>query len=143
MKNPSLRTTFLTASAVATLALAPALAHAQTTSQAAGQAAPAAANPLQGASPAQLQREHNRAVKAGDTANDPMNPASSNALNQAQLQGTPLPDGTTADAGGPAAAPPDASAPPPPASTMSSPANPPAGTDSGANGGMNTGTTPQ
>jgi len=31
---------------------------------------------------AQLQREHDRAVAAGDHANDPMNPASSNALNQ-------------------------------------------------------------
>lgn len=31
---------------------------------------------------AQLQREHERAVAAGDHANDPLNPASSNALNQ-------------------------------------------------------------
>ena len=37
------------------------------------------------ASPAQLQREHSRAVKAGDTANDPFNSASSDALNQQQL----------------------------------------------------------
>ncbi|CAM3203920.1 hypothetical protein [Asticcacaulis taihuensis] len=31
---------------------------------------------------AQIQREHERAVAAGDHANDPLNPASSNALNQ-------------------------------------------------------------
>ena len=31
---------------------------------------------------AQLKREHDRAVAAGDHANDPLNPASSNALNQ-------------------------------------------------------------
>ena len=37
------------------------------------------------ASSAQLSREHNRAVKAGDTANDPDNSASSDALNQQQL----------------------------------------------------------
>ena len=37
------------------------------------------------ASKAQLAREHARAVKAGDTANDPNNSASSDALNQQQL----------------------------------------------------------
>ena len=56
------------------------------------------------ASPAQLQREHNRAVKAGDTANDPFNSASSDALNRAQLQGLPVatglktPEGNATDA---------------------------------------------
>jgi hypothetical protein len=36
--------------------------------------------------PAQLQREHQRAVAAHDPANDPYNPQSSNRLNQQQLQ---------------------------------------------------------
>ncbi|MGN6422502.1 MAG: hypothetical protein ACTHLA_04235 [Asticcacaulis sp.] len=36
--------------------------------------------------PAQLQREHQRAVAANDPANDPYNPQSSNRLNQQQLQ---------------------------------------------------------
>jgi hypothetical protein len=51
---------------------------------------------------AQLQREHERAVAAGDHANDPLNPASSNALNQqepakaAALGNGPVPaDGVT------------------------------------------------
>ena len=51
---------------------------------------------------AQLQREHDRAVAAGDHANDPLNPASSNALNQqepakaAALGNGPVPaDGVT------------------------------------------------
>ncbi len=35
--------------------------------------------------PAQLQREHNRAKAAGDWANDPYNPTSSNDLNRRQL----------------------------------------------------------
>jgi len=34
---------------------------------------------------AQLQREHNRAVAAGDHANDPFNSSSSDSLNQQQL----------------------------------------------------------
>ena len=34
---------------------------------------------------AQLKREHDRAVAAGDHANDPLNPASSNALNQQEV----------------------------------------------------------
>jgi hypothetical protein len=42
---------------------------------------------------AQLEREHKRAVAAGDHANDPLNPASANDLNRqelarAQAQGT-------------------------------------------------------
>ena len=37
------------------------------------------------ASAAQLKREHQRAKKVGDTANDPFNSASSDALNKAQL----------------------------------------------------------
>ncbi len=41
------------------------------------------------ASPAQLQREHDRALKAGDAANDPFNPASSNDLNKQQLANAP------------------------------------------------------
>ncbi len=41
--------------------------------------------PQSPASAAQLKREHQRAKKAGDTANDPFNSASSDALNQAQL----------------------------------------------------------
>lgn len=51
---------------------------------------------------AQLQREHERAVAAGDHANDPLNPTSSNALNQqeaakaAALGNGPVPaDGVT------------------------------------------------
>ncbi|MCR6660701.1 MAG: hypothetical protein NVV72_15645 [Asticcacaulis sp.] len=54
---------------------------------------------------AQLQREHERAVAAGDHANDPLNPASSNALNQqeaakaAALGNGPVPaDAMPADA---------------------------------------------
>ena len=46
---------------------------------------PAAESPQSPASPAQLKREHDRAIAAGDHANDPFNPASSNALNQQQL----------------------------------------------------------
>ncbi len=38
------------------------------------------------ASPAQLKREHDRAVKAGDAANDPFDSSSSDALNRQQLQ---------------------------------------------------------
>ena len=38
------------------------------------------------AAPAQLKREHDRAVKAGDTANDPFDSSSSDSLNQQQLQ---------------------------------------------------------
>jgi hypothetical protein len=34
---------------------------------------------------AQLQREHKRALVSGDHANDPLNPASSNDLNQKEL----------------------------------------------------------
>ncbi|MFT4076059.1 MAG: hypothetical protein QM647_11065 [Asticcacaulis sp.] len=34
---------------------------------------------------AQLQREHQRALAAGDHANDPLNPASSNDLNKQEL----------------------------------------------------------
>jgi hypothetical protein len=93
----------------------------------------------QDASQAQLQREHNRAVKAGDAANDPMDSSSSDALNQQQLQGTPL--SGSGDAGGPAPAPspansptaPDASTTPPMPDTSSgmTPAQPPA-TDNGA-----------
>lgn len=36
--------------------------------------------------PAQLQREHMRAVAAHDPANDPYNPRSSNLLNRMQLK---------------------------------------------------------
>ncbi len=50
------------------------------------------------ANPAQLQREHNRAIKAGDAANDPFDSSSSDSLNQQQLakaQGaTPMADGS-------------------------------------------------
>ncbi len=73
-----LKTAFLTASAVAlalSLGAAPAFAKQTHTRQL--------------ASPAQLQREHNRAVKAGDTANDPFDSSSSDALNQQQLAGAP------------------------------------------------------
>lgn len=34
---------------------------------------------------AQLQREHQRAISAGDHANDPLNPTSSNDLNKQEL----------------------------------------------------------
>jgi len=112
--------------ACAVLALAASAALAQT-----------APNPGHDASQAQLQREHNRAVKAGDTANDPMNPASSDALNQQQLQGAPIantsadsvssdsgPD-SGPDSGGPATPPPaDATAAPPPATSTPPPTLP-------------------
>lgn len=39
------------------------------------------------ASKAQLDREHDRAVAAGDWENDPYDPRSSNALNRAQVEG--------------------------------------------------------
>ena len=45
------------------------------------------------ASPAQLKREHDRAVKAGDTANDPFNSSSSDDLNKQQLANAGLPAG--------------------------------------------------
>ncbi len=48
------------------------------------QAAPVK-HPAQLASKAQLAREHARAMKAGDQANDPYNSASSDSLNQQQL----------------------------------------------------------
>lgn len=64
---------------------------------------PPTADPQEPASPAQLKREHDRAIAAGDHANDPFNPASSNALNQQQLAkanslgtGPVYPDGTPA-----------------------------------------------
>jgi hypothetical protein len=48
-------------------------------------AAPRAKTAGQLASPAQLQREHMRAVKAGDKANDPFDSTSSDDLNKQQL----------------------------------------------------------
>jgi len=71
--------------ALVTAAFAPA-AFAQvatTTPEASQQTPPTATVP---ASPAQLKREHDRAVKAGDAANDPFDSSSSDALNQQQLQ---------------------------------------------------------
>ena len=44
-----------------------------------------AQDPAHVSNPAQLQREHVRAMKANDPANDPYNPASSNDLNRKQL----------------------------------------------------------
>ncbi len=54
--------------------------------------------------PAQLQREHNRAVAAGDWANDPYNSRSSDDLNRQQLANSqamapPVYADTTADTG--------------------------------------------
>lgn len=86
------------------------------------------------ASKAQLEREHKRAVKAGDTANDPMNSASSDALNQKQLQGLPSPTGAApAPDAAPATPPaPDASGTAPaPAPDAATPPPPPAGADAG------------
>ena len=85
----------------------------------------------QDASQAQLQREHDRAVKADDSANDPMDSSSSDALNQQQLQGTPISGGS--DAGGPTTAPTTSDMPPPApdANSGMTPDQPPA-TDSGA-----------
>lgn len=59
-------------------------AAAPTASPAASQETPPTATVP--ASSAQLKREHDRAVKAGDAANDPFDPSSSDALNQQQLQ---------------------------------------------------------
>jgi hypothetical protein len=88
----------------------------------------------QDASQAQLQREHNRAVKAGDAANDPMDSSSSDALNQQQLQGTPISGG--GDAGGPTTAPttPDMSTSPrtPGADSGMTPDQPPATDNDGS-----------
>jgi len=71
-------------SVILVLALAPAaLAQDATATAASQQTPPTATVP---ASPAQLKREHDRAVKAGDTANDPFDSSSSDALNQQQLQ---------------------------------------------------------
>lgn len=64
---------------------AAALALGLTVSAADASAAPRAQTKAQLASPAQLQREHQRAMKAHDAANDPFNPASSNDLNKQQL----------------------------------------------------------
>ena len=68
-----------------TLALVSALALAASLGAAGAQAAPVHKHSGQLASKAQLDREHARAMKAGDTANDPYNSASSDALNQQQL----------------------------------------------------------
>jgi len=68
---------------------------------------------------AQIQREHERAVAAGDTANDPLNSASSDALNQqeaakaAALGNDPVPADTTANTA-PDAIPPATDSLPPP-----------------------------
>jgi hypothetical protein len=64
---------------------AAALALGLTVSAADASAAPRAQTQGQLASPAQLQREHQRAIKAHDAANDPFNPASSNDLNKQQV----------------------------------------------------------
>jgi len=69
-----------------TIALISALALAAGLGAAGAQAAPThKATGSELASKAQLAREHDRAVKKGDTANDPANSASSDALNQQQL----------------------------------------------------------
>ncbi len=68
-----------------TIALISALALAAGLGAAGAQAAPTHKTTGELASKAQLSREHARAVKAGDTANDPANSASSDALNQQQL----------------------------------------------------------
>ncbi len=67
-----------------TIALISALALAAGLTAAGAQAAPTKTTG-ELASKAQLSREHARAVKKGDTANDPANSASSDALNQQQL----------------------------------------------------------
>jgi hypothetical protein len=100
-------------------------------------AAPAVApvkDPAPTASPAQLKREHDRAKAAGDTANDPFNPSSSNDLNKQQLakaqslgNGPIYPDGTQAATTAPATDMP-VMAPPPgdpaPATTPATPVTP-------------------
>ena len=67
-----------------TIALISAIALAAGLTAAGAQAAPTHKSG-ELASKSQLAREHARAVKAGDTANDPANSASSDALNQQQL----------------------------------------------------------
>lgn len=68
-----------------TIALISAIALAAGLTAAGAQAAPTHKHTGELASKAQLAREHNRAVKAGDTANDPNDSSSSDALNQQQL----------------------------------------------------------
>jgi len=68
-----------------TIALISALALAAGLGAAGAQAAPTHKTSGELASKAQLAREHARAMKAGDTANDPTNSASSDSLNQQQL----------------------------------------------------------
>ena len=68
-----------------TIALISAIALAAGLSAAGAQAAPTHKHTGELASKAQLAREHARAVKAGDTANDPSDSSSSDALNQQQL----------------------------------------------------------
>ncbi len=68
-----------------TIALISAIALAAGLSAAGAQAAPTHKHTGELASQSQLAREHARAVKAGDTANDPANSSSSDALNQQQL----------------------------------------------------------
>ena len=63
--------------------LAPAALDQDATTAASQETPPTATVP---AAPAQLKREHDRAVKAGDPANDPFDPSSSDTLNQQQLQ---------------------------------------------------------
>lgn len=72
-----------------TIALISAIALAAGLGAAGANAAPMHRHHVRGggelASSAQLAREHARAVKAGDTANDPFNSSSSDSLNQQQL----------------------------------------------------------
>lgn len=70
---------------ISLMTAAAALALGLTVSATSVSAAPHAKTAGQLASPAQLQREHQRAIKAGDHANDPFNSASSDDLNKQQL----------------------------------------------------------
>lgn len=77
-------TALILSTALVTAGFAPfALAQDATAPAASQQTPPTATVP---ASPAQLKREHDRAVKAGDTANDPFDSSSSDALNRQQLE---------------------------------------------------------
>jgi hypothetical protein len=62
-----------------------AIALAASLGAAGANAAPVHKHAAQLASKAQLDREHARAMKAGDTANDPYDSSSSDSLNQQQL----------------------------------------------------------
>ena len=78
-------TALIVSAALVAAGFAP-LAFAQdaaTTPEVSQQTPPTATVP---ASPAQLKREHDRAVKAGDSANDPFDSSSSDALNRQQLE---------------------------------------------------------